>query len=296
MKISVVIPVYKAEKFIGRCLDSLIAQSFTDWEAVCVDDGSPDHSGEILDRYAASDSRIRVIHNENGGVSKARNCALEAITGDYVLFVDADDFLHPQTMEITSTRAEADGSDIVAFTYDRLYHTRLTIRQALHLPDPGHIRFAKYSVPRVEALVTDDIFRYATEYSHPKDLDFDKKWLVKHCQPWRCLYRRETVQPLRFIEGIIYEDFPWWGEVLRRTSKATILKLPLYYYYPSFSSYIHRSSQEYRISSLITALAKAGSLFSDVPSSDPRAQAWEANFLVPFRDKLRKKQEALSKK
>ena len=83
-KISVVIPVYKVEKYLPRCLDSLIAQSFQDWQAICVDDGSPDSCPKILDEYAAKDERIKVIHKKNAGVSAARNDGMKIANGDYI--------------------------------------------------------------------------------------------------------------------------------------------------------------------------------------------------------------------
>lgn len=90
--ISVIVPVYNAQKYIHRCVDSILAQTFSDFELILVDDGSPDNCGAICDEYAAKDSRIRVIHQENGGVSKARNAALEIMNGEYVAFCDSDDY------------------------------------------------------------------------------------------------------------------------------------------------------------------------------------------------------------
>ena len=92
-KISVIIPVYKVEKYLRRCLDSLIAQSFSDWQAICVDDGSPDSCPKILDEYAARDSRFKVIHKKNAGVSAARNDGIKNADADYIHFLDADDWI-----------------------------------------------------------------------------------------------------------------------------------------------------------------------------------------------------------
>lgn len=92
-KISVIVPVYNAEKYLSKCIDSVLAQTFSDWELLLIDDGSPDRSGEICDEYAAKDSRIRVFHKQNGGVSSARNLGLDKAKGEYVTFVDSDDFL-----------------------------------------------------------------------------------------------------------------------------------------------------------------------------------------------------------
>lgn len=98
--VSVIVPVYKAENYLHRCIDSLLAQTFTDFELLLVDDGSPDRSGEICDEYAAKDSRVRVFHKENGGVSSARNSALEYAEGDWIAFVDSDDWVDINYLDI----------------------------------------------------------------------------------------------------------------------------------------------------------------------------------------------------
>ena len=90
--ISIIVPVYNVEKYLEQCLDSIIGQTYKNLEIILVDDGSTDSSGAICDRYAEQDKRIRVIHRENGGVCAARNTALEAVTGDYIGFVDPDDW------------------------------------------------------------------------------------------------------------------------------------------------------------------------------------------------------------
>ena len=92
-KVSVIVPVYNVEKYLHRCIDSILAQSFTDFELLLVNDGSKDKSGEICDEYAAKDSRVRVFHKENGGVTSARKLGFDSSVGEYVLFVDSDDYL-----------------------------------------------------------------------------------------------------------------------------------------------------------------------------------------------------------
>ena len=94
-KISVIVPVYNTEKYLHRCIDSVLAQTFTDWELLLIDDGSKDTSGSICDKYAAKDKRIRVFHKENGGVSSARNLGRDYAQGEWVTFVDSDDYIEP---------------------------------------------------------------------------------------------------------------------------------------------------------------------------------------------------------
>lgn len=121
--ISVIVPVYKVEAFLRPCMDSILAQTFTDFELILVDDGSPDNCGAICDEYAAKDSRVRVIHQENGGLSAARNAGIEAASGEYLTFVDSDDMIHPKMLErmmlvMKETDAELCVCDLLSFTKD----------------------------------------------------------------------------------------------------------------------------------------------------------------------------------
>lgn len=112
-KISIVIPVYNSAKYLRECLDSICNQSFEDWEIIAIDDGSRDESAAILDEYAGHDKRIRVIHKPNGGVSAARNDGLSAATGEYVLFVDSDDWLENDALEVAVGASENGKADVV---------------------------------------------------------------------------------------------------------------------------------------------------------------------------------------
>ena len=99
MKLSVVIPVYNVEKYLQECVDSVLNQTLKEFELIAVDDGSTDHSGAILDEYQEKDSRITVIHKENGGLSSARNAGLDIAKGEWIAFVDSDDWVSPETYE-----------------------------------------------------------------------------------------------------------------------------------------------------------------------------------------------------
>ena len=123
--VSFVIPVYKVERYLRRCLDTVLAQTFTDWEAVCVNDGSPDSCLDILREYAGKDSRFVIIDKENGGLSDARNAGLEHCRGEWVVFVDSDDFIHPQTLEIALDIQKRSGAELVSWYKDSLYRTKL---------------------------------------------------------------------------------------------------------------------------------------------------------------------------
>lgn len=280
--VSVVVPIFNAEAFLRRALNSILSQTHKDWEAILVDDGSTDGSGRIAEEYAQRDIRFKVIHKENSGQSDARNLGMQHIAGEYLLFLDADDFLHPQLMSLCLEAIQRDGSDIVCFTYDHAYRTMGLVKQFLHLDAPKpHYKF--YKEPPY--LVTDNIFDYATEHSNPKNID--KRWAVKHCQAWRCMYKTYAVHDIKFIPGIIYEDFPWWSEVLLHIKRCTILNLPLYFYSPNPQSDILSTSQTHKIESLRKAIEAAKNIYASAPEA--KRLAWERNFLTPFEEKLRKK-------
>lgn len=111
-KISIIVPIYNVEEYIHRCIDSILAQTFTDFELILVDDGSPDRCGEMCDEYAKKDSRIKVIHKENGGLSDARNAGLEIAQGDFIGFVDSDDYIESDMYEILLEACEENNSKI----------------------------------------------------------------------------------------------------------------------------------------------------------------------------------------
>lgn len=119
--VSVIIPVYNVGELLSRAIESLLGQTFGNWEAICVDDGSSDASGQILDEFAQRDSRIKVIHQQNGGVSSARNCGLEHAVAPYVTMLDADDFLQPETLEKLCDIMQNHDCDLVCCTMQKIY-------------------------------------------------------------------------------------------------------------------------------------------------------------------------------
>lgn len=116
-KVSIIVPVYKVETYLHRCIDSIFAQTFTDWELLLIDDGSPDRSGEICDEYAQKDKRIRVFHKKNGGVSSARNLGLNNACGDWTTFVDSDDFLDSTSLSKMLDLTKHYDSDLFCFKF-----------------------------------------------------------------------------------------------------------------------------------------------------------------------------------
>ncbi len=113
--VSVIVPVYKVEPYLERCLDSLLNQTLKEIEIIIIDDGSPDRCGQICDAYAARDDQFRVVHQENRGLSAARNVGIEMAQADYLMFVDSDDWVHPDYCRLPYEAAVEHGVELVIF-------------------------------------------------------------------------------------------------------------------------------------------------------------------------------------
>lgn len=136
--ISIIIPVYRAETFLDDCVSSILAQSFGDFELILVDDGSPDRCPELCDKWAATDDRIKVIHKQNGGVSSARNSGLDIASGEYICFVDSDDTLPVNGLQILITSIEQINVDVVFGTFQFQYGDKL-LPHASRLPEGKYL-------------------------------------------------------------------------------------------------------------------------------------------------------------
>ena len=214
-KISVIVPVYKAETYLHRCVDSLLAQTFTDFEILLVDDGSPDRSGEICDEYARKDSRVRVFHKENGGVSSARNVGLDNARGEYVCFVDSDDWVEEEMFAtlLKSFQSKME-MDILfwGFQYDNSqvqdYKKRKALKEKLQYV---YCDAAESILESVYWLEKRDLFGWT----------------------WNKLFRREIIQSqkIRFDETIsLQEDHLFTLEYVRFVKSLMVLPYYPYHY------------------------------------------------------------------
>lgn len=202
--ISVVVPIYKVEPYLPKCLDSLVGQSYQNLEIILVDDGSPDGCGAICDAYAAKDSRIRVIHKENGGVSSARNAGLAAVTGDLIAFVDGDDFVEP---------------DI----YARMY-AHMTADPRLDVVYCAATRF-----PMQEQLLHMDFFPTGTVLT---GREMARKMILDEITShmWLGLFKRFCWEGIVFPEGRTYEDLTMTYRAFLSVGYVGFLTEPLYHY------------------------------------------------------------------
>lgn len=278
--ISVIIPIYKVEKFIGRCLDCLIAQTYPHWEAICVNDGSPDSSRDIVLRYAERDTRIKLVEKSNGGLPSARNAGMQAVSGEYVIFLDSDDFLHPQTIDFAVCLAERDGSDMVTWYKHPNYRNITFIRHKLGLDTIDYRPYGyrkEFDLAKVRSRCTGKLYEHLTEYSHPKGID----WPMKHFYVWRMMTRTSLIGDHRFYDDIrCFEDFPWWPEILLKKPVVTMTKLPFHFYYPNFGSIDLSSSRLKKIRYWCLGLEKAWKVMAD-SGEDEIVRAWSHNCRWP---------------
>lgn len=206
-EVSIVIPVYNVEKFLPQALDSLLLQTFPDFEAVCVNDGSSDGCGRILNDYARKDSRFKVINQKNQGVSAARNAALDAARGNYIAFLDPDDWIHVRFLEIMLKKIKREKADIVWCD---------TVR----ITDREPYKTVALSDQPESFNIADPLERFILQKTpYPKGALWDK------------LFKAELFDNLRFETGIhVAEDFILMFSVLRKVRKAVYINAALKYY------------------------------------------------------------------
>ena len=277
-KISIIIPMYNVERYVRRCLDSVLNQTFSDWVAICVDDGSPDKCGEIAEEYATRDKRFVVIHKKNGGLSDARNAGMKKVKSEYVMYLDSDDFIHPQTMEIAYHLARKNGTDIVSWYKNTLYRPQLLLcrKLGLNIDNVRPVGISKhYNINKIKYYVTNNVFEHATEESNSKI-----KWPIKHCYVWRHLIKTDLVRDIDFIKGLLFEDFPWWSAVMLKRPTVTITKLPLYYYYPNFNSIDKGSKAVKKIRNWLIGLKSSFQLYTKY-ATDYEMNKWQQNYMWP---------------
>lgn len=219
-KISVIVPVYKVEQYLPRCLDSILAQTYEHLEIICVNDGSPDDSLAILERYAARDARIKVISRENGGLSAARNTGLDAATGELIAFVDSDDFLLPTMVETLLRALEAHCADIVNCQFN-------------------HYRSAEDIAPRGY-----DHAPLVCETMQALRLLLADKQVTNHV--WRNLYKAKLFGDIRFPVGKFFEDIVVTPQIFAKAENVVFLSEALYQYRENRNSITQSPSQNQR--------------------------------------------------
>ncbi|MEJ8741116.1 glycosyltransferase family 2 protein [Phocaeicola sp. HCN-6420] len=219
--ISVIVPIYNVEEYLPACIESIINQTYKDLEILLIDDGSTDNSGKICDEYAKQDGRCIVIHQQNKGLSGARNTGLDHATGEYISFIDGDDYIHPQMLEILYEALQKGDYDFSMVTFKQVW---------------------KYCKEDITVTINNTFT--ANRLSLMKRLynvnDQKLKWSEMNFQVvWNKLYKKSLISNLRFKQTGT-EDTEFNNQVYLKTNSALLVNVPLYYWVQRPSSITHQ--------------------------------------------------------
>ena len=227
IKLSIIVPIYGVEQYLRKCVDSLLAQDIpsSEYEIILVDDGSPDACPAICDEYAAAHKNIRVVHRKNGGLSAARNSGIEVAQGEYIMFVDSDDYIEPNVLKGLMVQVQRDNLDV--------------LRYRLQYVNPQYEVYNPYK---------SDPFK-GNDYSEtPTDgVSFLNSRMNTQCYAWAFILKRELLDGCIFTPGIYFEDTDWTPRMLCKANRVASTNTVIYNYLMregSITNAINRSKQK----------------------------------------------------
>ncbi|MCL2748793.1 MAG: glycosyltransferase [Alphaproteobacteria bacterium] len=246
-EVSVIMPAFNVEKYIAQSIDSVLRQTFKNFEFIIIDDGSQDNTLNMANDYAVKDKRIKLVKFEkNGGQSAARNAALDIVRGQYIMFMDSDDFIHPQTMEIALHFAKKHDTDIVSWRIKHLFELGTKVADALY-QDFDAISFE----------ITDNPVKMYGEGT-----------MNSSCNK---LFRRDFLGATRYINGVIFEDNAFILELFRKKPKLCFLDVTLYNYVCyNYSSSTWRIYSEKTFQDYNTVFRAIYNVWKDAPRAETR--------------------------
>ncbi len=198
-KVSIIIACYNIEKYIKKCLDSIASQTYQNIEVLMVDDGSKDNTSVILKTYEKEDSRFKYLKKENGGLSDARNYGLKRASGDYICFIDGDDYIEQDYVELLLDSIKVNKSDISVCFFNRVYDKKIKLNK---------VGIENYNI-------------------------------IKHPAAWNKMYKKSVFDEIEFKKGVWYEDLNFFGKIMLSNPKLSIVDKPLYNYIQNSSSIMH---------------------------------------------------------
>lgn len=224
--VSIIVPIYKVEKYLRKCIDSILSQSFCDFELILVDDGSPDNCPKLCDEYALKDERIRVIHKENGGLSDARNAGIKIAQGKYIGFVDSDDYIAPDMYKTLYELAEKHTADIA-------------VCDAVLVSEDQEAAFTD----------SESIQVFNKEQALVANI-YERKINVN---AWNKLYRRELFAKIRYPKGMLYEDLATTYKLIDLSQKVVYTKAKKYAYLQRSGSIMNQTSYKMKADKVVIA-------------------------------------------
>ncbi len=234
-KISIIIPIYNVEQYLETCINSVLNQTFTDFEAICINDGSPDNSISILEKYAQKDNRIKIISQENKGLSSARNTGIDNASGEFIYFLDSDDAIPPYAMDVLYNIAKDSNVDVVVCNKH--------ISNFNNFPKTTQMNYKIYNNPLY------DIISLKSANS----------------QAWNKLYKAESINDKRFIEGITAEDWPFITTLFGDIKSFALYSQPLYFYNQDSISITRSSFSEHKIKSYFSGIHYVHEFYKNRP-------------------------------
>ena len=210
-KISIVLPIYNVENYLDTCLDSILNQTFEDFEVICINDGSTDNSVKIAEQYTKFDNRIKLYHQENKGLSVARNKGMQYVTSEYTMFVDSDDFISQIMLEKMHQNIVQNNSD---FVFCNVHCSNIQTGE-------------EYIWDRI----TEKDFKKMVKTKVFSEQDVPPEFMFKmHTMAWGKLYRTDFIKNFKFPEGLIFEDVPYFAECFLNAKKISYILEPFYTY------------------------------------------------------------------
>lgn len=229
--ISVIVPIYNVEKYLIRCIDSILNQTYKNIEIILIDDGSPDKCPEICDEYLKKDQRIKVIHKKNGGLSDARNAGMEIAKGDYISFVDSDDYIYEEMYENLINLMDIYKVDIASCSVQKFYED-----------ENINLNYNKKY----------DIKIYSNEEALKSLIEEqDIKQTV-----WNKIYKRHIINDIKFEVGKIHEDEYWTYQIIGNANNIAYINKPMYYYLQRKDSIMGKEYSEKRLNAIYSRKAR----------------------------------------
>lgn len=234
VKVSVIVPVYNVAKYLKHCLESILNQSFKDFEVICVNDGSTDNSLEILQQYAQKDKRVKIINQTNKGLSDARNAALNIAEGEFIAFADSDDYYAPNFLELLLKVQKDTNTDIVGCDFQKIYKSTDTLKPVLVV----------HPKPYKDAL---QVLLHKNNFIH--------------FNVWNKLYKRSVIGDIRFVSHIYYEDWVFNCCIFEQARGFAWIKEKLYAYRMSNGSIMRSDFNEKKLQDYVTGIREVYTYF-----------------------------------
>lgn len=252
--ISVIIPIYKVEQYLKRCIDSVLGQTYKNLEIVLVDDGSPDGCGKICDEYAAIDNRVKVIHKKNGGLSDSRNVGIEISQGEYIAFIDSDDWIHKKYFEELYNLLKKSNSDISVCNFIRVSNENIRV---------------------------DNSKQEVYEYSNIEALEqFVGEFYVQMVIACGKLYKKDLFKEIRFPVGKLHEDEFTTYKVIFNAKKVILTTAQLYYYWQRQDSIMGVGFNIKGRLDVIEAFKERGDFFKKMQLEQLSSKTYKALFFL----------------